>query len=64
MFELVDELKRVRRLAEQLDAETLLYLLDLAIIEASAKADAYNVNLAAPITRSRADSLRRLPPLN
>ena len=43
-----DELKRVRRLAEDMDAETLLNLLDMAIVEARAKAGAGNDNLIAP----------------
>jgi hypothetical protein len=48
MFELVEELERVRREAEQLDEEMLLYLLDMAIVEARAKAGAAcNDNLYA-----------------
>jgi hypothetical protein len=60
-FELVEELKTVRRLGEQLDAEMLLYLLDMAIVEASAEAGACNDNLAGPVTRLGTDSPRSLP---
>ena len=39
MFELIEiELTRVRRMAEQADDGFLLYLIDIAIIEANAKA--------------------------
>jgi hypothetical protein len=61
IFELAEELKRVRRLAEQLDAEMLLYLLDMAIVEASAKAGACNDNLTGPVTRLGTYSPRSLP---
>jgi hypothetical protein len=57
MFELVEELERVRREAEQLDEGMLLYLLDMAIVEARAKAGACNDNLYAPIKRSWAMGL-------
>jgi hypothetical protein len=46
MFELIEELKRVRQLAEQVDNEMLLYLLDIAVIEASAKVGVLNDNVA------------------
>jgi hypothetical protein len=48
MFDLIEELKRVRRLAEQVDDGILLYLLDMAIVEARSKASACNDNLVAP----------------
>lgn len=54
MFELIEiELTRVRRMAEQTDDGFLLYLIDIAIIEANAKA------------RSHADRLETVerPPL-
>ena len=39
MFDLIEiELTRVRRMAEQTDDAFLLYLIDIAIIEANAKA--------------------------
>jgi hypothetical protein len=39
MFDLIEiELTRVRRMAEQTDDTFLLYLIDIAIIEANAKA--------------------------
>jgi hypothetical protein len=39
MFELIErELTRVRRMAEQADNELLLYLIDMAIIEANREA--------------------------
>jgi hypothetical protein len=60
MFDLVEELKKVRRLAEQVDDGMLLYLLDMAIVEASKKAGGCNDNLAAPITRAGAERLRSL----
>jgi len=56
MFDLIHELKRVRRLAEQVDDGMLLYLLDMAIVEARAKAGAGNDNLIAP------DSVRATVP--
>jgi hypothetical protein len=34
MFDLTEELKRVRRFAEEVDDGILLYLLDMAIVEA------------------------------
>ena len=38
MFELIEiDLTRVRRMAEQVDNELLLYLIDMAIIEANRK---------------------------
>ena len=61
MFDLVEELKRVRRLAQQVDDGMLLYLLDMAIVEASKKAGACNDNLAGPVTRLGTDSPRSLP---
>ena len=63
MFNLIEELKRVRRLAERLDEGMLLYLLDMAIVEARAKAGACNDKLYAPIKRSGAGFLRSLPSL-
>ena len=52
MFELVEiELTRVRRMAEQAGDGFLLYLLDMAIIEANAKARASNENVATPVAR-------------
>ena len=46
MFDLVEELKRVRQLAEQDENEVVLYLIDMAIVEASAIARALKVNVA------------------
>lgn len=52
MFELIEiELTRVRRMAEQADDGFLLYLIDIAIIEANAKA------------RSMQNSLETIVPL-
>jgi hypothetical protein len=48
MFKLIEELKRVRRLAEQLDDGMLLYLLDMAIVEASEKAGVAKDKVATP----------------
>lgn len=51
MFGLVEiELTRVRRMAEQAGDGFLLYLIDMAIIEANAKARASNENDAAPVS--------------
>ena len=48
MVKLIKELKRVRRLAEQLDDGLLLYLLDVAIVEASEKAGVLEDKIATP----------------
>jgi hypothetical protein len=53
MFELLEELKRVRQLAEQVDNGMLLYLIDMAIVEASAKANVLNDNVVRPKTKHR-----------
>jgi hypothetical protein len=45
MFELIEELKKVRRLAEEFGNGTLLYLLDMAIVEASEKASTLDHNV-------------------
>jgi hypothetical protein len=45
MLELVDKLKKARLLAEQMDEGMLLYLLDMAILEARAKADTFDDDL-------------------
>ena len=48
MFELVEiELTRVRRMAEQTSDDLLLYMIDMAIIEANAKARASSDSLAS-----------------
>ena len=50
MFELVEiELTRVRRMAEQTSDDLLLYMIEMAIIEAKAKARASSDSLATPV---------------
>ena len=54
MFELVEiELTRVRRMAEQTSDDLLLYMIDMAIIEANAKARASSDSLATPVVEQR-----------
>lgn len=54
MFELIEiELTRVRKMAEQTDDGFLLYLIDIAIIEANAKARLNNGGI---------DSMKQRPP--
>jgi len=49
MFHLIEmDLTRVRRMAEQTDDGFLLYLIDMAILEANAKARASNDILETP----------------
>ena len=53
MFDLIEiELTRVRRMAEQTDDGFLLYLIDIAIIEANAKARSHKVSLETMIPSS------------
>jgi hypothetical protein len=54
MFVLIEiELTRVRRMAEQAGDDFLVYLIDIAIIEANAKARSPNNSLEALIPRSQ-----------
>jgi hypothetical protein len=50
MFDLIEiNLTRIRKMAEQADDDFLLYLIDIAIIEANAKARCRKDNLEAVI---------------
>ncbi len=52
MFDLIEiELTRVRRMAERAGDAFLLYLIDLAVIDANAKARAGNDNFATPLAK-------------
>jgi hypothetical protein len=53
MFDLVEELRRVRQLAEEVENEMVLYLIDMAIVEGSAEADASNDYAAAGKSHKR-----------
>ena len=54
MFGLIEtELTRVRRLAKQAGNDFLVYLIDMAIIEANAKARSPNNSLEALVPRSQ-----------
>jgi hypothetical protein len=54
MFDLIEiELTRVRRMAERADGEFLVYLIDMAIIEANAKARSPDNSLETLIPRSQ-----------
>ncbi len=54
MFKLVEiELIRIRKMAAQTEDDFLLYLIDMAIIEANAKDRASNDSLATPVEESR-----------
>ncbi len=63
MFDLIEiELTRVRRMAEQTDDAFLLYLIDIAIIEANAKARSDKVGLETMIPRPLGRDDQRFAP--
>ena len=61
MFELIEiELTRVSRMAKQAGNDFLVYLIDMAIIEANAKARSPNNSLEAIILQSQEEAQRSI----